>query len=89
MSRYEVLHNDKGLSFGYDNSCGEFLMIWIRPADMKERKMQDQFGPNPEEMLVDLDTKFDKHFNRDEMLKLIDLHGFQLSEFKTAKDRGR
>jgi hypothetical protein len=31
MSRYEVIHEDKGLAFGKDHACGEFLMIWKRP----------------------------------------------------------
>ncbi len=83
--RYEVLHEDKGLAFGHDHACGEFLMIWSRPTDPKEREMQHQFGPNPEEILVDVDTLFNKTFERDEMLRLIGLHGFSLSELEAAK----
>ena len=33
MSRLEVLHDDKGLAFGKDHVCGDFLMIWKRVYD--------------------------------------------------------
>ena len=84
MSRYEVLHKDKGLAFGHDHPCGEFLMIWQRPTDSKERELQDKFGPDPEEMLVDVDTMFNKDFNRDKMIELIIEHNFTINELKQA-----
>jgi hypothetical protein len=86
MSRYEVKHEDKGLAFGKDHACGEFLMIWKRPEDPKERKDQDVFGPDPDEILVDKDTMFDKDFTRAEMLRLITEHGFHLGELQAAEE---
>jgi len=85
MSRYQILHEDKGLAFGNDHACGEFLQIWKRPDNPKDRSEQDQFGPNPEEMLVDLDTRFDKDFTKDKMLEIITLHGFRLDELKKCE----
>jgi hypothetical protein len=85
MSRYEILHEDKGLAFGNDHACGEFIMIWTRPADPMKRKEQDNYGPEPEDVLVDKDTLFDKDFNKEQMLKLIKEHGFDVSELQEAK----
>ena len=86
MSRYEVKHEDKGLAFGNDHACGEFLMIWQRPTDPKERNAQDQYGPDPEEVIVDLDTKFHPKFDRGMMVRLISKHGFDLSELEEARN---
>jgi hypothetical protein len=86
MSRYEVIHEDKGLAFGSDHACGEFLMIWKRPKNPKKRTAQDKFGPDPEEILVDKDTHFNPDFNRDAMVKLITEHGFALHELQTAEE---
>lgn len=82
MSRYEVEHDDKVLVFGYDEFCGEYLQIWQRPEDLKERSMQDQFGPDPDEVLVDEDRN--TGFTRDRMLGLIEEHGFVLSELEVG-----
>jgi len=86
MTRYTIFHDDKVLAFGNDHVCGEYLQIYTRPADLQERKSQDSFGPNPEEMLVDED----KHtgFTREKMLKLIAEHGFDLSELESAYNMG-
>jgi len=81
MSRYEIYHEDKGLAFGSDHACGEYLQIWLIPVDSEERKLQKQFGPDSEEMLVDED-KF-TGFDRDKMLALIKEHGFDLSELES------
>ena len=85
MSRYEVIHDDKGLAFGNDHACGEFLMIWLRPADLAKRSMQEEFGPDLNEIIIDKDMLFDKDFNQAKMTKLIKLHGFKLSELRKAK----
>jgi len=87
MSRYEVIHDDKGLAFGNDHACGEFLMIWKRPAKgSKARRLQDQFGADSEDMLVDVDTMFDKEFTRPKMEALISEHGFRLEELERVKE---
>lgn len=80
MGRYEVYHDDKGLAFGGDRMCGEFLQIWERPADPDERKAQDKFGPD--DLLVDEDNM--TGFTKDKMLELIAKHGFELSELEKA-----
>lgn len=77
--RYEILHKEKGLSFGYDHACGEFLQIWTRPVDLKERMNQDKYGPDPEEMLIDEDTKFTR-LTREKMMQLVQEHGFTIEE---------
>ena len=82
MSRYRIRHDDKVLAFGYDHACGEFLQIYKRPKDAEERRMQDEFGVNPEEMLVDEDNS--TGFTREKMEKLIAEHGFDLSELESA-----
>lgn len=79
MSRFEVRHQDKGLAFGNDHACGEFLMIWKRPTDEKERQSQDAFGPDPEEVIVDEDTLF-TGFTRERYLALLAEHGFTEGE---------
>lgn len=84
MARYEIYHDDKGLSFGHDHVCGEYLQIWTRPDDPGERKQQDEFGPD--ELVVDEDNM--TVFTRERMLELIKEHGFELSELK-AKAEGR
>lgn len=80
MTRHEIKHEDKVLVFGNDDFCGEYLQIWQRPADPKGRSMQDKFGPDPDEMLVNED----KHtgFNHDKMIELIAEHGFELPELE-------
>lgn len=83
MSRYEVIHKDKGLAFGTDHACGEFLQIWKRPTDPKERRKQDMYGPNPDEMLVDEDSMFNRNF-KSVRLQLIAEHGFTLKELTSA-----
>ena len=85
MSRYIILHEDKGLAFGNDHACGEYLQIWARPTIKKERELQDKFGAEDEEILVDKDTLFDKGFDRDEMIRLIEIHGFHLNELAEIK----
>jgi hypothetical protein len=87
MSRYEVIHIDKGLAFGSDRACGEFLMIWKRPTDPKERNNPISEMPGPDNVIVDLD-KLDPTFDRDMMLRLISEHGFTLSELENAKYKG-
>jgi len=89
MSRHEVIHKDKGLAYGKDHACGEFLMIWKRPIDLEERKNQDKFGPDPEEIIVDKDTMFHKDFNKNEMIRLIELHGFELQELEDAYNKAQ
>jgi hypothetical protein len=86
MSRYEVKHSDKGLAFGRDHACGEFLMIWRRPTNPAERQKQDAMGPDPDEVLVDKDTLFDRDFDRPAMLRLIAKHGFTLDELQAAEE---
>lgn len=88
MSRYTVLHQDKGLAFGRDHSCGEFLIIWQRPNDPKERTLQDSFGPNPSEILVDLDTRFNVEFDRTLMECIIQKHGFDIGELEEVYKEG-
>ena len=80
MSRFEVLHEDKGLAFGNDHACGEFLMIWTRSKEGKKRQQQDIFGPDADDILVDKDVLFDPGFNREEMGRLIKEHGFEIEE---------
>jgi hypothetical protein len=80
MSRFEIYHEDKGLAFGYDHACGEYLQIWRIPEDPEDQKLQWQFGPDPDEMLVNED-RF-TNFNRDKMELLIKEHGFDLSELE-------
>ena len=80
MSRYEIYHDDKGLSFGHDHVCGEYLQIWLRPDDPGERKLQDKFGPD--ELIVDEDNM--TGFTKDKMLELLEKHGFELSELEKA-----
>ncbi len=82
MSRFVVIHEDKGLAFGIDHVCGEFLQIWRRPKEQEERRQQDLYGPDPEEMLVDKDPRFDKDFTYETMVKLITEHGFKLEELE-------
>lgn len=77
--RYTVLHDDKGLSFGQDHACGEFLQVWTRPQDEVDRGKQDQYGPDPDEMLVDEDAKF-TGFTRERMMRLLEDHGFTVEE---------
>ncbi len=80
--RIEVLHNDKGLAFGKDHACGEFLIIWERPNDPIERKRQDQFGPDPDEVVVDED-RF-TNFTTEKAKTLIATHGFTWQELENA-----
>lgn len=87
MARYELYHDDKGLSFGYDHVCGEYLQIWTRPEEPEERKLQDQFGPDPHEVIVDEDNM--TGFTKERMLELIEEHGFELSELKAKAAGGR
>lgn len=87
MSRFTVLHQDKGLAFGNDHATGEFLQIWLRPSDPEKRRLQDQFGVDPNEMLVDKDTMFHQDFNREVMLKLIKEHGFTSDELSNVYKR--
>ncbi len=79
MSRYTISHQDKALAFGKDHACGLFLQIWSRPKDASKRKLQDVIGPEGEDMLVDKDDIDD--FSDDDVLDLIEAHGFELSEF--------
>lgn len=79
MSRYEIRHEDKGLAFGNDSVCGEFLMIWKRPDDPVQRTAQDTFGPDSEEVLVDEDTIL-THLTREKYLALLSEHGFSEEE---------
>jgi hypothetical protein len=79
--RIEVLHEDKGLAFGKDNACGDFLQIWIRPANPEERKTQDQFGP--EDLIVDEDTVF-TCLTGEIMEKIVVEHGFTMEELEEA-----
>lgn len=88
MSRYEIIHKDKGLAFGHDRACGEFLMIWRIPENKIEREKQKAGGAEPEDVLVDMDTKFNKDFNKAKMLELIKIHGFDVSELQKVKERG-
>ncbi len=88
MSRYEVYHEDKVLAFGKDRACGEFLMIWTRAKDEVKRRLQDEFGPDPEDILVDKDQKFNKDFDHFERKLLIKEHGFVLEEMKEAAKTG-
>ncbi len=83
MSRYTVLHEDKGLAFGSDHACGEFLMIWVRPNDPDVRKEQDNFGPDPEEVIIDEDTMF-TGLTREKYLSILKEHGFNESELEQA-----
>lgn len=86
MSRYEVLHEDKGLAFGTDHACGDFLMIWKRPSDPTARQDQNSFGPEPDDMLFDKDVYLTK-LTREEYLKAIEQHGFVESELEDAYNR--
>ena len=79
MSRIEVWHKDKGLAFGNDHFTGNFIQIWKRPKDPEERKLQDTFGMNPEDMLVDEDERF-TGLNRTSLCRLIKKHGFTEEE---------
>lgn len=88
MSRYEVIHTDKGLAFGSDHACGEFLMIWMRQKDPESRHLQDQFGTDANDVIVDEDTAFNPDFNREKMLRLITEHGFRVEELIRAKVGG-
>lgn len=83
MPRYEVYHEDYGLAFGDDRACGEFLQIWKRPKDPEERRLQDTFGMNPEEVLVDEDRH--TQFSKEKMLTLIAEYGFSIDELKQKK----
>ena len=85
MSRYTIEHDDKVLAFGYDHVCGEYLQIWQRPAGLDERKLQDQFGPDPDEVLVNEDSS--TGYTRNRMLGLIAKHGFTLYELEKAQGR--
>lgn len=88
MSRYEVLHEDKGLAFGDDRACGEFLQIWHRSKNSVQRRVQDQYGPNPEDMIVDVDTMTDEKLSEEGMKRLLHEHGFEMSELEDAYNRG-
>lgn len=83
MSRFQVMHQDKGLAFGDDHACGEFLMIWIRPTDPSERDAQDIFGPDPEEVIVDEDTVL-TGLTREKYLALLAEHGFSEEELASV-----
>ncbi len=69
--RYEIYHDDKGLAFGWDHAVGEFLQIW----DLSKGGQ-----PDADNILVDEDSF--TGFDRDKMLKLIELHGFTLKELE-------
>ena len=74
MSRYEIIHKDRGLAFGYDHALGEYLQIWDETKG---------HGPDVDNILVDEDNQ--TGFTRDKMLRIIDAHGFKLSELVDAK----
>lgn len=82
--RFEILHEDKGLAFGRDHACGDFLQIWKRPEDPVERELQDMSGPDEEEMLVDMDTSGigGPRLTKEMMLQLLGDHGFTLEELQ-------
>lgn len=80
MSRYFIEHEDKILVFGFDHACGEYLQIWQRPDDLGERDLQNKFGPDPDEVLVDEDIL--TGYTRNRMLGLIAKHGFTLYELE-------
>ena len=82
MSRYTVTHDDKALAFGTDHVCGDFLIIWSRPADNTPRLEQDEMGPDPDEILVDEDNS--TNLTRQRMLLLLDVHGFTLDELHSS-----
>jgi len=76
-TRYEIYHKDKGLAFGNDHACGEFLQIW----DLSKGKQ-----PDVDNILVDED-RF-TGFNPPKMLKLLKEHGFALDELKNVLQCG-
>lgn len=86
MSRYEVIHDDKGLAFGTDHACGDFLMIWRRPIDSEDRQNQDSFGPEPGDLLFDKDVYLTQ-LTREEYLEALKEHGFTESELEEAYER--
>lgn len=70
--RYTILHQDKGLAFGYDAVCGEFLRIWEIA--------------NPNKLLVDLDSSFFvESFSKNKILELLKEHGFTEDELSTIE----
>ena len=66
MSRHEVYKGTKGLAFGNDHACGEYLQIWDASVYRE---------PDGENILVDEDT-FLTRLTREKMLQLIKEHGF-------------
>ncbi len=88
MSRYQVLHDEKGMAFGKD-ACGLFLQIWHRAKGPLRRKVQDAVGPENEALLVNKKEKIHSDFTEEEMLRLISHHGFTLAECEISAHIGR
>lgn len=78
MSRHEIWHTDKGIAFGHDHIFGLFLQLWHIPEDPDERKLQRQFGADPDEIIVDMDEQ--RKDTMDEMIKVAVSHGFSEAE---------
>ena len=74
MSRHEIYHNDKGLAFGRDHACGEYLQIW----DLSKGRC-----PDVDNILVDEDTVL-TGLTQDKMLSLVEEHGFEQHELETV-----
>lgn len=77
MSRFEIFKNGKGLAFGNDFYCGDYLQIW----DATKTKM-----PDSENILVDEDKL--TGLTRPKMLKLLEEYGFTEKELEQAYIRG-
>ena len=88
MSRYQVLHDEKGMAFGKD-ACGLFLQIWQRAKGPLRRKLQDTVGPENETLLVNKKEKIHSDLTEEEMVRLITHHGFTLAECEIAAHMGR
>jgi len=76
-TRYEIYKGNKGLAFGNDHACGEFLQIW---------DTSDHTQPDTDNILVDEDTQL-TGLTRTRMIDLLEQHGFTEEDLAIAYNR--
>ena len=75
--RYEIYKNGKGLAFGNDHACGEFLQIWKLPGQ-----------PEPDNILVDEDARL-TGLTREKYMSLLKKHGFTEEDLAEEYEKDR
>jgi len=77
--RYEIFKNGKGLAFGKDHACGDFIQIW----DASKSTI-----PDVDNVLVDEDVLL-TGLTRERMMELLKEHGFTEEDLAKEHDKQR